>query len=106
MENNIKCKKCGSFGTSANGLCKNCYSKYWYNKTRYNMNLKEFLASEKKYHLPKSKAKRYEDNYNKFKTMWEEKQFATITELAKNLKVSRETTYEYKRRYEKEQSNG
>lgn len=102
MENNIKCKKCGCFGTSANGLCKSCYSKFWYARKVYNTSLKDFITNGKHYHKAKSEIEKANKRYAKFKATYEAKNYSTITELSKKVGLSRETIYKYIKKYRSE----
>lgn len=99
MENNIKCKKCGCFGINASGLCKSCYSKFWYDKKVYNVSLKDFIQNERHYHKAQSVIEQTDKQYNKFKALYETKDYSTITELSKKVGLSRETIYKYIRKY-------
>lgn len=92
------CRKCGTKQSWANGLCRNCHNQFYYAKKTHGITLKEFVqAKEKKTYYRTGGVK-----YDKFLELYDEKNDLTITELAKNVGVSRETLYKYIKQYNKE----
>ena len=92
----MKCRKCGQRDCWANGLCRNCHNQFYYASKTYGITLKEFVKTNEKLNHHKKGGIKFDD----FLKVYDEQKGQSITDLSKQVGVSRETIYKYIKQYD------